>query len=151
MALYWAIRRASISTIPLPLRSFATPTASYFSSADVNNGASRTFYIPVIHHFSTSTVKTMKKRKHSSFDDILIQIVDSEIKFALDSDLYDCVSSSNLLSIVFYYVLFYFFVCPSANSTGLVTFHKQKVPGKARTDGNHLVILSRLRFEHETS
>ncbi|KAM3325531.1 putative protein, mitochondrial [Capsicum chacoense] len=91
MALYRAIRRASISTIPLPLRSFATPAASYFSSADVNNGASRTFYIPVIHHFSTSTVKKMKKRKHSSFDDILIQIVDSEIKFALDSDLYDCV------------------------------------------------------------
>ncbi|WMV44301.1 hypothetical protein MTR67_037686 [Solanum verrucosum] len=87
MALYSAIRRASKSTIPLTLRSVATATASTVGNGHCG-GASRSFSIPAL-HYSTSAVK--KKRKHSSFDDILLQIVDSEIKFAIDSEFHDCV------------------------------------------------------------
>ncbi|KAK4342931.1 hypothetical protein RND71_038747 [Anisodus tanguticus] len=91
MALYSAIRRASKPTIPLALRSVTTATSSYLSAAAnaVENGsASRSFSIPVLQYYSTSAVK--KKRKHSSFDDILLQIIDSEIKFSLDSGFHDC-------------------------------------------------------------
>ncbi|MCE2055467.1 hypothetical protein HAX54_042689 [Datura stramonium] len=96
MALYSAIRRASKSTIPLAVRSIANAGGSYFSAAAaaaVRNGdcgsVSRSFSIPLL-CYSTSAVK--KKRKHSSFDDILLQIVDSEIKFALDSEFHDSIS-----------------------------------------------------------
>ncbi|XP_009773542.1 uncharacterized protein At2g39795, mitochondrial-like [Nicotiana sylvestris] len=95
MALYSAIRRASNSTIPLAVRSVATSATSHFSAATtaVENSdcgrVSRSFSIPVL-HYSTSAVKK-KKSKHSSFDDILLQIVNSEINFSLDSDFHDCV------------------------------------------------------------
>ncbi|XP_016461336.1 uncharacterized protein At2g39795, mitochondrial-like [Nicotiana tabacum] len=99
MALYSAIRRVSKSTIPLAVRSVATAATSYFSAATATATAavensdlgsiSRSFSIPVL-HYSTSAVKK-KKSKHSSFDDILLQIVDSEINFALDSDFHGCV------------------------------------------------------------
>lgn len=87
MALYSAIRRTSKSTIPLALRSVAAATASAVGNGDCG-GASRSFSIPVL-HYSTSAVN--KKTKHSSFDDILLQIVDSEIQFAIDSEFHDCV------------------------------------------------------------
>ncbi|XP_059305530.1 uncharacterized protein At2g39795, mitochondrial-like [Lycium ferocissimum] len=96
MALYSAIRRASYkSTIPLSLRSIATATSSYSSPA-VKNGncgsVSRSFSIPLLqYYYSTSAVKKKKRKQQSSFDDILLQIIDSEIKFALDSDFHECV------------------------------------------------------------
>ncbi|CAN4116044.1 unnamed protein product [Withania somnifera] len=94
MALYSAIRRVSNSRIPLAVCSIASATASYFSAAvknDDSGGASRTLYYTSVLHYSTSAVKKKKKRKHRSFDDILLQIVDSEIKFAIDSEFHNCV------------------------------------------------------------
>lgn len=92
MALYSSIRRAFKSTIPLALRSVATATAPAVGNGDCG-GASRSFSIPVL-HYSTSAVK--KKGKHRSLDHILLQIVDSEIKYAIDSEFHECVSSCNL-------------------------------------------------------
>lgn len=119
MALYSAIRRVSKSTIPLAVRSVATAATSYFSAATATATAavensdlgsiSRSFSIPVL-HYSTSAVKK-KKSKHSSFDDILLQIVDSEINFALDSDFHGCVSSCYLNAQIKYQISFSFCFC----------------------------------------
>nr|GLL24300.1 uncharacterized protein At2g39795, mitochondrial-like [Ipomoea trifida] len=89
MAPFYSVLRSASRRASL----FAVRAASYGETVAPNPIRNRLFLnswrrccSPPVQHFSTAT----KKKKQSSYDDHLIRVINSEIKYARESELHDC-------------------------------------------------------------
>lgn len=94
--LYSVIRSASRRASLFAVRAIDSSAASYGETVAPNPIRNHLFLnswrrccSPPVQHFSTG-VATKKKKKQSSYDDHLIRVIISEIKYARESELHDC-------------------------------------------------------------